>query len=140
MCIVVPGPICRRGRHAQSAVLGQGGEPGHLDPRGALGRPLEDRRGAGVAERQRRELVAHDRADLLRGVATQMRDVLAAHTIPRLIRPWRIMSLRMKTPVIIPAHAFERSKLTRVPSADRLLQRHAHRRLELHAETPDMPA
>ena len=33
-------------------------------------------------------------------------------TIPRRTRPCRIMSLRMKTPVIIPAQAFEMSKLS----------------------------
>jgi hypothetical protein len=33
-------------------------------------------------------------------------------TIPRRIRPWRMKSSRRKTPVIMPAHALELSKLT----------------------------
>ena len=67
-----PGPDLRRERQAQAAVLGQRRETRHLDPGSPVRRPLEDRRGAGVAERQRGKLVVHHRADLTRGIDTQL--------------------------------------------------------------------
>jgi hypothetical protein len=53
-------------------VLGQRREPGDLDAGSAFGRPLEDRRRAGVAERQRGQLIAQDRADLMGGIDAQL--------------------------------------------------------------------
>ena len=59
-------------------MLGQRREPGHLDAGSALGGPLENGRGAGVAERQRSKVIALERADLTRGILGQLGDVLAA--------------------------------------------------------------
>ena len=135
-----PGTDLRRKRQTQAAVLGQRREPGHLDAGSALGRPLEDRRGAGVAERQRGELLAHHRADLTRGVDTQMRDVLAAddHAAPDPALPDQVVE--DEHPGHHPRAGVREVEAHRAPGAERLLERHAHRRLELHPQTADVTA
>ena len=122
----------------QAAVCGQRREPSHLDTGSALGRPLQDGRGARVAERQRSELLAHHRADLTCGVGTQMRDVLAAddHAAPDPALPDQVVE--DEHPRQHPRARVREVEAHRAPSAERLLERHAHGRLELHPQTPDV--
>ena len=61
-------------------------------------------------------------------------------TMPRRIRPWRIRSLRMKTPVIIPAQALERSKAVARSAPSACLSGHAHRWLELEPQAANVAA
>src|ERR1035437_1143403 len=68
----LPAPDLGRIGQTHATVLGQRRKPSDLDPGSSLGRPLQDRRGAGVPERQRRELLAHNCADLTRGIETQL--------------------------------------------------------------------
>ena len=117
---------------------GQRREPGHLDTGSSLGRPLEDGRGARVAERQRGELLAHHRADLTCGVDTQMRDVLAAddHAAPDPALSDQVVEDEYARQH--PRAGVREVEADRAPGADRFLERHAHGRLELHPQTADV--
>jgi hypothetical protein len=71
--------VVRRIGEAQSAVVGHRGEPDHVDAGLALLGPLDEHGGAGVAERERGQLAAHDRAHVAGRVGAELGDVLAAH-------------------------------------------------------------
>ena len=68
-----------------------------------------------------------------------MRDVLTAHDHPPPDPALPDHVVQNEHAGHHPGTRIREIEADRVPSADRLLQRHAHRRLELHAETPDVP-
>src|ERR1035437_857503 len=135
-----PGTGLRRKRHTQTAVLRQRREPSNLDPGSALGRPLKDRSGASVTERQRRELLAHHRADLTPSITDQIRNVPPPDHPPAADPPLPNQIIENEHASQHPRTRIREVKAHRTPGADRFLQRHAHRRLELHPQTPDMTA
>ena len=119
-------------------MLGQRRESGHLDAGSALGRPLENRRGAGVPERQRGKLIALDRADLTRGIAAQLRDVLAAddHAAPDPALPDQVVE--DEDAGHHPGAGVRDVEAHRALGAERFLERHAQGRLELHPQAADV--
>jgi hypothetical protein len=119
-------------------VFGQRRESGHLDAGGAVGRPLENRRGAGVPERQRGKLIVLDRANLTRGIASQLRDVLAAddHPAPGPALPDHVVE--DEDAGHHPCAGVRDVKAQRALRAERFLERHAQGRLELHPQPADV--
>ena len=95
--------------------------------RHTLGCSLDDDGGAGVAQGERSDLLAHDVADMLGRVLAELGDVLAAHHHPAvdLAAPDAVRDT--KTPVSIPAQALEMSKVVAFVRPDLLGDGEAHR-------------
>ena len=124
------GLVTLRVAEAQPAVVGHGGETGQLDPCGVRGGPFEEQRRAGVAQRQGRQFLAHDVADVPGRVLAELGDVLAADH-------QRAFDRSLPDPVVRDGDTGEHSgagvrqvERHRLLRADRVGDRAAHRGLQ----------